>query len=767
MAIIKRIKVLKGVGILADKGAKDQSPNFLRFNLLYGFNGSGKSTLSRIFACLEAGKHHEALPEECSFEIEMDDCTSYTSPSRLTGIESRVCVFNTDFIERNLQWEAGRANSIFYISQELAELASDLKAAQQQLPGVVAAKEAQDKVVNASDKALKAYRTERARTVAGALHSANRRYEAGQLQADYERLAHGPESVLADDALEALIDIARLSAPPPTLKPIQIDVAGIQSLIESARKFGEVRIGQVVLDELERYPSMVPWMKEGHDYHSANALETCLFCGNELTQIRKDKLVAALDDKIATLLTGLGDAQVKADALSEALRGLTGQWPKAVEIDLALQADYAMALKQLTENFDGIRGHLKEAARVIAARLAKPTNTVPHTLSEVAAITAHCEALAASITGTNRLIEQHNTATADFAKRQEEARLAIRRHFIAEGSAEYIAHRSAYDEAVAAAQKIYKDNADLHQKIRELNAKVKSHGRAAEQITKLMHAYLGHGELAVVAAAEGYELHRNGKLVRGEPSEGEKTAIALCYFLSTLEAEGRSIKDLIVVIDDPISSLDTKAMNYACALVRSRVAEAAQVFVLTHNQHCMNEFKKAWRNLSKANPPKATLLFMDVKVPAATGLRTASIIEMPDQLRGYDSEYHFLCHKLLQFEKEGEAYSDYWFMMPNVIRRVLEIFLAFKEPGSHPISQKLEAMAKKLPDFDKVRITALERLAQVESHSDSLDDLIAHSSMTIEETREANAALLALMAAADDDHIQAIRLQCNADRAVR
>lgn len=186
MAIIKKIKTLKGVGVLADKGTKDQLPNFLRFNLLYGFNGSGKSTLSRIFACLEAGKHHEALPEECSFEIEMADGTSYTTPKKLTGIENRVCVFNTDFIERHLQWEAGRANSIFYISQELAELATELKVAQQLAPAGFTAQEAQAKLVNARDKALKAYKTERARTVAGALHSANRRYEAGQLQADYE-----------------------------------------------------------------------------------------------------------------------------------------------------------------------------------------------------------------------------------------------------------------------------------------------------------------------------------------------------------------------------------------------------------------------------------------------------------------------------------------------------------------------------------------------------------------------------------------------------
>ncbi|MBO9543341.1 AAA family ATPase [Caulobacter sp.] len=765
MAIIKRIKTLKGAGILADRGAKDQAPDFLRFNLVYGFNGSGKSTLSRVFACLEVGKHHEALPEECSFDIEMDDATSFSAPKKLTGLENRVCVFNTDFIERNLQWGVGRANSIFYISQEQADLAAELKAAQASVPPGEAAKKAQSDVVKATDKALKTYRTERAKVVAGALHSASRRYEAGQLQADYEKLPHGPELVLAEEALKALINVAQLSAPPPTLEEIKIDVAAIQTLIESARHFGEVSIGQVVLAELEKHPSMVPWMKEGHDYHALNSLETCLMCGSVLTEARKDKLAAALNDKIASLLVDLEITRTQASNLLEAALGLQGRWPKPIELDLSLQADYAKASNAIAENFGNIQTHLKEAERVVFARLTQPTNAVAHALPTTAALQKSSEALVGSVALANALISQHNTATEDFVKRQDNARESIRKHYISEGKSDYASLEISYSDALAAAQKIDQDNADIQEKIRDLNAKVKSHGPAAEQITKLVRAYLGHGELTIVAAVEGYELHRHGKLVRGQPSEGEKTAIALCYFLSTLESEGRSLKDLIVVIDDPISSLDTKAMNYACALVRNRLAEAAQVFVLTHNQHCMNEFKKNWRNLSKnedGKSAKATLLFMDVKAPAATGLRTATIVEMPAQLRGHDSEYHFLCYKMLQLEATGEGHSEYWFMVPNVIRRVLEIFLAFKVPGSHPISQKLDTLAKKLPNFDKARIVALERLTQVESHSDSLEDLIAHSSMTVEETRDANAAMLALMFAADDDHAKAIRTQCKA-----
>ncbi|MDC7684519.1 AAA family ATPase [Asticcacaulis sp. BYS171W] len=763
MAIISRIKTLKGVGILADKTAKDLGAEFLRYNLVYGFNGSGKSTLSRVFACLEAGEHNEALPDQCAFEIEMDNSQTYSSPKKLGGLENRICVFNVDFVDRNLQWGVGRANSIFYISKQQADLAGELQAAIDSVPAGAAAKEAQSKVVSTTEKAVKSYRTERAKLVSSSLHLGNRRYEAGQLQSDYEKLPTGPESVLGSDELEALIEIARLTAPAPTLPNLAFDPLQVLFQIERARAFGKLSIGQVVLDELESHPAMVRWIKEGYDYHVSNALDNCLLCGNSFSVARKETLAAALDEKISSLMGQLNDAHLAVRTILEGAISHPKEWPTLVELDPSLQASYVQALNDLTVNFQNTVTHLREAERIIQVRLAQPTSPVEFTLPDESELTALFEELAASLTAVNNLIDEHNTATANFAKRQEEARENIRKHFLAEGKADYVALVSAHSDAERTLDQIDESNSETQRKIRELSAKVKSHGLAAEQITSLMRTYLGHGELAIVAVADGYELHRHGKLVRGQPSEGEKTAIALCYFLSTLEADGRSLKELIVVIDDPISSLDTKAMNYACALIRNRLSDVRQLFILTHNPHCMNEFKKAWRNWSKAEndkPAKAKLLFMDVRMPATSGLRTASIIEMPSQLRGYDSEYHFLYSKMLEFEAVGEGHSEYWFMMPNAIRRVLEIFLAFKVPGSHPISQKLDALAKRLGEFDKARIIALERLTQVESHSDSLDDLITHSAMTVEETRDANAALLALVLAADAEHATAMRSQC-------
>ena len=218
-----------------------------------------------------------------------------------------------------------------------------------------------------------------------------------------------------------------------------------------------------------------------------------------------------------------------------------------------------------------------------------------------------------------------------------------------------------------------------------------------------------------------------------------------------------------MVVDDPVSSLDTKALNFACSLVRTRLDKAGQVFVMTHNLQCMNEFRKGWK--LKARPPEgkdptATFLFIDVTIPEGQVRRSSTIVEMSKLLREYDSEYHFLFSHVLRFVKQAEAYDDHGYMIPNVLRRVLDIFLAFKCPGGSGLPNQLDKLCADYPDLDRDRLAALERLAQVESHSDNLDDLLSFSTMTLEETRTAVDALLAMMEHVDTKHLANLKRLC-------
>ena len=759
---IKRIRSMMGVGILANKVAKDSIPEFRRFNLVYGLNGSGKSTLSRICASLQAGALSGLLPGGCAFEVEMQDGGTYPS-KKLSGLERSVCVFNADFISEHLQWEKGVATSIFYISKEQADVAEQLRMAEASLPLREEAKKNAEKVLKERDKTYKTYCTERAKVVHGALQLGSRKFEAPQLRLDYDNVPYDEKSLLDADNIKTRQALIRLDAPPPPLAKINLGPDNL-AIVEKARALADASIGKVVLDELEQHPTMVPWLKQGHDYHVQNGLDVCLLCGSDFTSARKDQPAAALDDKIASLMAQLQTEERNGTHANDEFVAAIRSCPNVSELDLSLQADYGPAQAKFAEAAESTKQLLTKAAKAVSARLQKPTTPVAHQLPDAAQVRTTFDALSAALNDVNAVIAKHNQAGEDFGARQDAARLSLKKHYLAEGTAEYTSRKQAVADGERDVTNFETDVLDSTAKIASLRAKIREHGPAAEKLTKLVRAYLGHGELTVIAANEGYELHRNGQLVKGAPSEGEKTAIALCYFLCTLDSEGRNIKDLIVVIDDPISSLDTKAMNYACALVRSRLEEAAQVIVLTHNQHCMNEFKKAWKNRAyprnKDTVPTATLLFLDVALPVAQGTRTSNLIEMSALLREYDSEYHFLCHKVLEFEAAGAGHSQYGFMMPNVIRRVMDVVLAFKVPGTSNLADKLQLLGRRHTELDPVRLSALERLSQVESHSDNLDDLIAHSSMTIEETRDANAALLHLMSIADKEHTAAVRKQC-------
>lgn len=761
MNIIRNIRLLKGAAVLAERKAATPSLDFKRYNLIYGFNGSGKSTLSRIFATLQTGAKHQRLPDACTFEIEMDDGSKYGCPNGLAGLEKRVCVFNHDFIGENLRWAQGEANPVFYIGTDQAEAAAHLKTLEAALPAAVAQHDGATNVVNERNKTFADFK----RLTAGAARERLRqsgRYEAAQYVSDVEKLGVKDGDKLNAASLDAATATCARSEPPAKVAPVEVPVDQILTSILAAADLTPKSVGSIVVDEFDSHPEMVPWVRHGHEYHQAHGLGMCLFCGETISETRRDLLTQAFDDKVTAFIDAVGQAAKQARAAGDAMTFARAAVPTAAQLSAEFHTAFETAAADFTVAMDDVQPLLDTALAALDARSAAPTNSVAVSLPTTEEVTQRVGALGDAVQAVNTVCMQHGDMVDNFNAHQRKAREAIRRHYVAESANAYAGHLKSIEVATgvekAATEAVDKLEAD----IAALRAKVQQHGPAADKINALVRSYLGHGELTIAAVANGYELHRHGALVRGEPSEGEKTAIALCYFLSTLEAEDRKIKNLIIIVDDPVSSLDTKAMNYACSLIRNRLADAAQLFVLTHNHQCMNEFKKDWKKRARDDAAKrtASLKFIDVAVPAATMARSSTIVDLPKHLRDYESEYHYLFGKVLAFEAAGEDHFDYAFMMPNLLRRVLEIFLAFKVPRDGNIGDKLKTLATRHDTLDLDRLNALERLSQAESHSDNLDDLISQSSMTIEESRDANSALIHLMKTVDAAHEADLRVYC-------
>jgi wobble nucleotide-excising tRNase len=763
--MITNIKSMQGMGIYADRSARSPSLEFRRYNLVYGFNGSGKSTLSRLFASLEAGGPHPKLPEGGSFEVALDDGSTFGCPTTPAGLEQRLMVFNSDYIERNLQWAVGRANPVFYIGADQAEAAAELTRIEADIVKADTRKVAAAATEKGAEKAFVSLKRERAKSVASRLHLGNRKYEAPNLVKDYETWKDYDQPALTDDELKSAEDVRRLDEPMPRLEPVSFDKTTIGTAYRFIAEVCGQSLATVALAEVQDHPDMLLWLKQGYEYHEARGLAECLLCGNPISSERRALLGGALDATVDQFIARLTKTDERLRGLIEASARLEGQLPATVDLAMEFRPRYKDDRERSAGDVRELVERLGTLQTALTAKLERPATPVDMTgVASEQDVLATAERLASGLATINEAIAAHNQSIADFAKHKDAAETSIRRHFVIDCRDDFA--KAAADLAKASDElKAETDGAIvLRDKARNLRRRIRTHGPAASVINKLIAAYLGHGELTIDPVDEGYELQRHGRPITGVPSEGEKTAIAIAYFLSSIEADNRKLKDVIVVVDDPVSSLDTKALNFACSLVRTRLDKAAQVFVLTHNLQCMNEFRKAWKGKAKPREgvePTATFLFIDVTIAEGQERRTSTIKEMSKLLREYDSEYHFLFSHVFRFVTSPDAYDDHGYMIPNVIRRVLDVFLAFKCPGGGGLPSQLEKLCKDYPSLDRERLTALERLTQVESHSDNVDDLLSFSTMTLEETREAANTLLIMMEEVDPKHLVRLKSLCS------
>ena len=90
-----------------------------------------------------------------------------------------------------------------------------------------------------------------------------------------------------------------------------------------------------------------------------------------------------------------------------------------------------------------------------------------------------------------------------------------------------------------------------------------------------LKTFLGRDEIVFEAKEEGYLIKRNGEIAI-HLSESEETAIALVYFIVHLQDRDFDIKTGIVVIDDPISSLDANSLFQAFAFIKDAIKHAYQ-----------------------------------------------------------------------------------------------------------------------------------------------------------------------------------------------
>ena len=98
--------------------------------------------------------------------------------------------------------------------------------------------------------------------------------------------------------------------------------------------------------------------------------------------------------------------------------------------------------------------------------------------------------------------------------------------------------------------------------------------KGAERANSLLNNFFGHDGIKLEArdgadkATVKFEITRNGKAAYNL-SEGECSLVAFCYFIAKLEDPESKGKELIIYIDDPISSLDGNHIFFLFSLIKA------------------------------------------------------------------------------------------------------------------------------------------------------------------------------------------------------
>jgi wobble nucleotide-excising tRNase len=355
-----------------------------------------------------------------------------------------------------------------------------------------------------------------------------------------------------------------------------------------------------------------------------------------------------------------------------------------------------------------------------------------------------------AIMALNVTIDKHNQTSARFKASVDEACKKLEASYVAEAYAEYRNLTEALTSAEAALEKHFGSPAAIQGEIDMLEREILEHRRPADELTEELRAYLGRGELRFEVKGSGYALTRVGLQV-SHLSEGERTAIALLYFLKSLQDKTFDMAGGIVVIDDPVSSLDANALFSAFGYIKDRTKQCGQLFILTHNFPFFRLVKNWFHHLARGTKgqPKPTVCFLQLNSRCQSdGSRSSTLSSLDPLLREHESEYQYLFKRIHNEAKRRSAPPlEEHYGLPNLARRLLEAFLAFRYPE---LSGKLYESLERV-DFDGVKKTRLLRLLHVGSHADSVRDP-DHDLTLLAETQPVLCDLLDMMKTVDPEH---------------
>ncbi|WP_316307956.1 AAA family ATPase [Clavibacter michiganensis] len=537
---------------------------------------------------------------------------------------------------------------------------------------------------------------------------------------------------------------------------IVLEPEGISNLVERVYNIVARSVDAEPLEYLRAEKTREAWTEVGVSIHDEGS--ACLFCQNGT--VSADLLAAYrahFSDSLATLRQDLQTSKSDLLAWRESWVQLMRDLPDENSLLPVHQADYAECLLALDGAVRNAITATVSVESVIDKRAGDPLEPIAY-----ASPGFHVETSSA-LQALNHVITAHNEdcATQDKAKRAAQDK--IEAHVAA-------SEVLAYKEDGARIMKAERCNLALIKALGSNDAALQAVKNSqqdttimANRIDATLQQYFDHDHLSVSVSKDGkgYVVMRSGHVATAL-SEGESNSIALCYFLEGLDAEGVRPESSIVVIDDPVSSMDRESLFAAFALLDAKISGVMQSIIFTHDyelfrlllRNKQTSYTKSQKKISEGDAmetaaPAVSVLEMVSMRPGA-GAREGSLRPMSRQLLSHASEYHYLFKKVVSAVASDQ--SDELPLLGNAGRRLLEGFLSFKAPSAPDFQAKVNAVVK-ASEVDSIVATRVVKFAHAHSHRDDPSPASGLDFPSIELELE---ALMAFMQAADGAHFSSM-----------
>ena len=219
---------------------------------------------------------------------------------------------------------------------------------------------------------------------------------------------------------------------------------------------------------------------------------------------------------------------------------------------------------------------------ILSAKEKEPSRSL-----KLESIKALIEAIIKLIEETNNEIKRHNQLVTNFQKAKNTLIADIWKFILNENADNINTFVRKEKGLTKGIEKLQKDRGELlvayqilDKEIKEDNKKVTSVQSSVDEINKVLTAYGFTNFTIVPVENNSYQIQRaNGELVRDTLSEGEITFITFLYFMQLVrggETPEMTNDNRVVVIDDPISSLDSTILFVVSSLIKEEIKRIKQ-----------------------------------------------------------------------------------------------------------------------------------------------------------------------------------------------